>query len=169
MSGYVGFSKSTNAVYAEEHCNAYPASIIAKKLRVKVKAIREILEPSEWHHTSSWFNSTDYYDGRLLIPLANNSMPDRSDYYDEDDLFEAAELLIELRQFQGPKPIGWVKHNVKIDWLEWSGSRNRPKCTERSEVGCKVEFNGKSTYTITLPSGYVFKKRKETNGLHIYD
>lgn len=60
MAGYNGYSKSNNAVAAEEE-GLFPATIAAKKLGVSAAAIKEILHPCEWHHTSSWFNRTNYY------------------------------------------------------------------------------------------------------------
>jgi hypothetical protein len=167
MAGYNGYSKSNNAVWAEDN-NCFPASILARELKVKTNAIKCLVEPSEWHHTSSWFNSTDYYDGSLLIPLAKNMMPDESYYCDEDDLFEAADLLLKLRAFREPKAIGWTDDNCDVDWIEWDGSRKRPKAIEHSEKRCHVEFNGKSTYKIKTPSGYTFTKREGANGFYIY-
>jgi len=199
MAGYYGYSKSNNAVDAEKS-KRFPASVLARKLRVTTAAIKSLLDPCEWHHTSGWFNETDYYDGCLLITLANNQMPDRSDYYTEEEIFEAAELLLSLRNYKPPfnlfcqtckktflatwladltvcphcggtldtniceKSKKEIYNNCTVCWLEWSGTRRRPRATERKEIGCTVEFNGKSTYTITLPNGSTFTKRKNTNG-----
>jgi len=52
--------KSVNALYAEEE-GKFTASALAKKLSVSSKAIKKVLEPCEWHHTSRFFNETDYY------------------------------------------------------------------------------------------------------------
>ncbi|EDM82092.1 hypothetical protein LMED105_00055 [Limnobacter sp. MED105] len=62
-SGYVGYSKSVRAVWAEEH-GEYPATECARRLRGGVTAeyIRDRFQPVSWHHTSKFFNRTDYYD-----------------------------------------------------------------------------------------------------------
>jgi len=172
MAGYEGYSKSNNAVCAEL-CGRYPASVLARNLKVSTAAVKSVLDPCEWHHSSSWYNSVDYYDGALLIPLSHNQMPDPADYYDEEELFEAAETLLALKQEhkdirKREKTIaGWSDDDCTVEWIEWSGSRRRPRATERSEEHCRVEFNGKATYTITTPSGYTFTKRAGTNGFYI--
>ena len=60
MAGYDGFSKSNNAIAAEEN-GLYPASVLARRLKVKTAAVRALLSPEEWHHTSKRYNRTDYY------------------------------------------------------------------------------------------------------------
>jgi len=46
MAGYCGYSKSNNAMDAEQN-GCYPASMAAKKLGVLTVAIKAILAPSE--------------------------------------------------------------------------------------------------------------------------
>lgn len=60
------FGKSHGAVDAEMN-GRYPASTLAKRLKVKTGAIKSILTPCEWHHTSSFFNRTDFYDEKDAI------------------------------------------------------------------------------------------------------
>lgn len=164
MAGYCGYSKSNNAVWAEEN-NCFPASVLARKLKVTTEAVKACMEHAEWHHTSSWFNQTYYYDGSLLIPLARNIMPE--DFFDEDDLFEAADLLLKMRSYKSVRIASWIDDDCYVRWIEWSGSRRRPKATEYEQDHCRVEFNGKSTYKIATPSGYKFTKRKSTNGFYV--
>lgn len=68
MSGYYGYSKSNNALDAESK-DRFPLSIAAKVLAKKIgwtvqkaKAFLEKQGRCEWHHTSSRYNETDYYD-----------------------------------------------------------------------------------------------------------
>jgi len=170
MAGYIGYSKSISADYAEE-CGKFPASILARKLRVSAAAVKEVLRPCEWHHTSSWFKETNYYDGSLLIPLANNTIPDlRATDACLDDLYEAAANLCRMRKFTrqtkaAPKT---VYKNCCVRWIEWCGTRRRPVAIEREEDGCTVEYNGKSSYTITRPNGRQFVKRAGTNGFAFF-
>lgn len=64
--GYSGYSKSNNAIEAESE-GRYPASVAAKKLGVKTGAIKLYIDTDEWHHTSSMYNRTPYYDIRYLL------------------------------------------------------------------------------------------------------
>lgn len=65
MAGYNGFSKSNNAIAAEE-AGFLTASAAAKwmkrfGIRVSAKIIAETVRYIERHHTSSHFNCTPYY------------------------------------------------------------------------------------------------------------
>lgn len=63
MAGYNGYSKSNNAIDAERDYK-YPKSTAKRLLGLKDSAFGS---PCEWHHTSMWYNRTDYYDLRDLI------------------------------------------------------------------------------------------------------
>lgn len=67
MAGYQGYSKSNNAVMAEEE-GKFPLTKAIKELakeagitQKKARAILKELGPTEWHHTSKMYNRTDYY------------------------------------------------------------------------------------------------------------
>lgn len=74
MAGYDwSEGKSNNAVIAEES-GLMTASRLAKwasrwkRFRgCTASDIKEILSPSEWHHTSKFFNRTNYYNPLDLI------------------------------------------------------------------------------------------------------
>jgi hypothetical protein len=171
MAGYFGYSMSNNAVDAYNN-GRMPASVLAKKIRVSTAAVKSILSPCEWHHTSSHYNRTDFYDGSILIPLANNTIPRFSDFYNDDELYDAADLLIEMQNFTKAEKTNSKKvvyENCTVYWLEWGGTRKRPKCTECEESGCRVEFNGKTSFEITLPTGKKFLKRQGTNGFSFFN
>ena len=59
--GYVGYSMSVRAARAYSE-GKLPKSKAAKELGIPVKLFTELFRPSEWHHTSSKFNVTDFYD-----------------------------------------------------------------------------------------------------------
>ena len=68
MTGYYGYSKSNNAIQAE-NLDRYPISIasqiMAKKTgwsKAKAKAFLQQMGTSEYHHTSKKYNTTWYYD-----------------------------------------------------------------------------------------------------------
>ncbi|MDE2098383.1 MAG: hypothetical protein KGL39_14105 [Patescibacteria group bacterium] len=163
MAGYDGFSKSNNAVAAEA-AGKMTASRLAKVLGCSTAAIKEVLSRSEWHHTSSWYNCTDYYDEPILISIAREE--DVSNL-DPEAVAEAQENLAAIRRFDWDRKGDQQQFNgCSVEWLEWSGSRNRPVCTNRSANGCVVKIKGQ-TATITLPTGEVVTKRLATRGLHI--
>lgn len=106
MAGYAGFSKSNNAVEAEQE-GKYPASILAKKLKVSTEAIKELLTPCEWHHTSNHYNRTDYY-----------------------DMEDGLEILEKLKAYKTEKKELKKIENGKIEYIVWTGSRNFPKANQ---------------------------------------
>lgn len=67
-SGYVGYSKSVRAVEAESS-DKFPLTKAAREVasycKITIKKARELCElvgPCEYHHTSRFFNATNYYD-----------------------------------------------------------------------------------------------------------
>jgi hypothetical protein len=80
--------------------------------------------PSEWHHTSSHYNDTDFYDPTDLADLITHN---------EIDL-EA--LLAEFKESQREKAAQKGTDRVKGKYAVWGGSRSRPKLEDW------VEFTG---------------------------
>ena len=143
MAGYSGYSKSNNAVKAEEE-GKYPATVAAKMLGVSAEAIQAILTPCEWHHTSSWYNVTYYYD--------------------VDGLDEAT--ISQLQSYKPQKDAG-VYFFANGYYLEWSGgSRKSAKAKEFSFSNCLV-FQKGTFYTIYTPDGEV-KKKVGSNGTYVF-
>ena len=60
MAGYSGFSMSNNALEAYERGLA-PASKVRKPKGVTSKMVKALVEPVERHHTSKYYNLTDFY------------------------------------------------------------------------------------------------------------
>ena len=164
MAGYRDFSKSNNALDAEA-ANRFPASVLARKLKVRTAAIKALMEPREWHHSSKHYNEVDYYDGDLLLSLAAGV----ADLYETDEIETATTLLAALRAWRPPaKNVKrWCGCTVK--WLEWSGTRNRPKATENTADNCSVEWRGGKFCTVTFPQGGTMRKGTETNGFEVRD
>ena len=146
MAGYHGFSKSNNAVAAEED-GRFPASVLAKRIGVKTSAIKAMMSPSEWHHTSSRYNRTDYYDES-----------------------EAIEIISDLKAWQEPAKDLAVYEECTVTWLEWSGTRKHPKATERQAENVTVTIKGewatfgrKVTSTMTV----AMRKKLTTKGFRV--
>lgn len=149
MAGYHGFSKSNNAIYAENE-DKFPATVAAKKLGVSAAAIKAILHPCEWHHTGKMFNRTDYYDISRFL----------DDELDDDD----RELLAKMKSYKVEKSIETFRANVKF--LTWEGTRAHPKAIEHSAENVEVEKHGKK-YTIYMNDG-IYTKMEGSNGTFIY-
>ncbi len=73
MAGYDGYSKSNNALDAEDN-GIFPLThavrIVAGRASVTQKAARAALKelgPSEWHHTSKFYTRVSYYDTRAAV------------------------------------------------------------------------------------------------------
>ncbi len=75
--GYIGSSISRRAFEAQQS-GLYPISSISKKFSVSSKAIKAIMNPEEWHHTSSFFKETDFYRGQVvafILPVLKKYKP----------------------------------------------------------------------------------------------
>lgn len=132
MAGYNwGAGKSNNAVWAEEvEGKVTKSKITAAWLRrneinetatfIKFLITADVIWPDEWHHTSKYFNETDYYsaetiaetlaeleeDGHLAIWREMSKIP---------DLRRADEFVIRrefLRRLNGRDPFG----NTEPTW-----------------------------------------------------
>jgi hypothetical protein len=75
MAGYNGYSKSNNAIQAEEN-GRFPITkaikVVKEATGLSSKIIRERLEASwggEWHHSSKMYNRVKYYDASKLIAV----------------------------------------------------------------------------------------------------
>jgi hypothetical protein len=141
MAGYNNFSKSNNAVAAEAS-GRYPASVLAGRLGVTTGAIRAVLRTSEYHHSSKFFNSVDYYDES-----------------------EALEVLDELRAWRDTPKTETVYENCSGSYLVWGGTRSHPRATEISFCSIKVTKKGK-WFTLHLSAGRV-RKGEDTRGFHL--
>lgn len=159
--GYVGYSKSRRAADAEEE-NRFPSSIAAKKLGVSSTVLKDVLEPSEWHHTSSYYNPTDYYDIDIFI---------NPDDYDEDEQRKAKEQLDRMKELSKTKSKKGdeVYDDVYVRWVEWSGSRRRPKRDDVEYKNVKIIDKGGSMVDVYLPSGQVIKKKKDSKWFEAKD
>jgi len=159
MAGYHGFSKSNNAVYAEEN-GCFPASTLARRLGVQVGAIKALMESSEWHHSSKYYNKVDYYDGAAMLAVLVGDMSE----FDGEDIAEATKLLAALKAWKAPTKTERVWTDCTVNWIEWSGSRTRPKADKRSAEGCTVTHRGGAFVDVVLPTGKTFRKKLDANG-----
>lgn len=143
MAGYFEYSKSNNAVSAEAD-GRFPASVLAERLGVKTGAIKALLSPTEWHHTSKHFNVTDYYSEE-----------------------SALEIIDDLRAWKETVKDVTVYDKCTGSYLEWSGTRNHPHAREISFGPIRVTKKGK-WFTLELASGSI-RKGEDTRGFHLFD
>ncbi len=131
MAGYSGFSKSTNAVIAEEQ-GRFPASTIAAELKrgVTAAAVRKLCRWSEWHHCSSRYNKVYFYDLEECRAFFDSPVGRK-----KLAAFRAAEKKAAQRR---------IYTGCTVFWLEWSGTRKRPVCEEMQAKNCQVEISGQT-------------------------
>lgn len=154
MAGYYGFSKSNNAVAAEAS-GRHPATAAARLLGVPVAWVK-LQRTTEWHHTSSWYNSTDYYD---LETLAEHLATD-------DGQEQLAQVKAEAAAAKA-SPHKTITGAI-VFWIEWTGTRNHPRAIERRAENATVTDRGGKFVEISLPDGTTFKKGKRTNGFRVF-
>lgn len=154
MAGYDGFSMSNNARAAYRR-GKMPASKLAKELGVSTAAIRNFLTPCEWHHTSSQYNRTDFYE-----------LPEWADD-DETVEFDVDAFVAKCKEWDREQKATTVatSYRAHVEWVEWSGTRNHPKATKYAEE-CDVIEKG-DTFTITRENGQTFRKRRGSNGFSV--
>lgn len=166
--GYIGYSMSENAANAYGNGNKpwskwTKAEIleelqknnkdekileVAKKIPVE-KLKSEFLNYSEWHHTSSWYNCTDFY----------SFDEEKAEEITLEEIQEIYRIAKEEKETQ--KKEIQKEEKYKCKYLTWSGSRNYPRATEHIDVGI---IKGNWFY---LPDGT--KKSINANGFCILE
>lgn len=173
MAGYSGYSMSNNAVEAyyngEKPLSKWTKAAILSELeemdldlkfsitylkKFPVKFLKDIcLCESSWHHTSSYFNKTNFYS------VAVGRLEDISNAEELDELFlQYKNDEIKQEQLQPEQEI-W-----ECEFLEWSGTRKHPNATKIVEVGVvKGEwfYRKNGTKKKTSANGFRFIKRME--------
>lgn len=143
MSGYYGYSMSNNAVNAY-NCGEMPISkwtktaILAEikraidnglTLQVSFEDLARLpasefkahfLFQSSWHHTSSYYNETNFYE--LDLDCLEKVTAEQIQSWKS-----AAKTKKQTNKQEG---VRW-----ECSFLEWSGSRNYPKATRITEEG----------------------------------
>ena len=120
MSGYADdYSMSNNAIFAYESGLLPLSKITARALKnagitISLKQFKELcregaLRPAEWHHTSSRYNRTNFYDLEQC----------------KADL-EHIDIARYASKKKEPEP-----YAARCAWVEWAGSRNHPRAHDR--------------------------------------
>ena len=145
MAGYYGYSMSNNAIDAYENgekprgkwkkseiVDAIGAAINSGEICPKcekimfylygipAKYLRDLcLRRSSWHHTSSWYNETDFY----------------SIDYDGIERMTEEQIKCYIDNINKKKKVEPTEERWVCHFLVWSGSRNHPKAKECVEEG----------------------------------
>lgn len=161
--GYIGQSMSVNMAEAQAQ-NRLPATSAGKALGVSPQAIREVLTSDEWHHTGSYYNQTPVYDINAYLDLKNGKELS-TDEYTPEEILEIKSNWEKIKSYKQPaKEVKQYYGNVK--WIEWEGTKQRPKAVEHSENNILIEEKG-SFYTFHLPDGTTVKKKIGSNGTSV--
>ena len=123
MSGYADdYSMSNNALSAYESGLLPLSKITARALKnagitISLKQFKELcregaLRPAEWHHTSSRYNRTNFYDLEQC----------------KEDLEH-----IDIARYTSQKNKS-ESYAARCAWVEWSGSRNHPRAHDREGI-----------------------------------
>jgi hypothetical protein len=150
MAGYSGYSKSNNAIRAEDQ-GKLTLTQFKKTYKLETQTIEAFFKPCEWHHTSSFYNETNYYDPEEI----------KETFAEFGDAIEKynADILSKNKQVE-------TYENCEVHYIEWVGSRNYSKAIERTLHNVNITKKGQ-TYTITDQDGNkLLSKREDTKGFY---
>ena len=154
MAGYSWESGMSNSAVDCYNEGLMPAGKIGK---VPASLIKEYCRYREWHHTSSYFNMTEFYNPEEV--LATFGLIESEEY---DVNPEAVRELKEFNEQKKGKPLVLVS---RFKYLEWGGTRKHSWAVEMSAQG-KIGIKG-LTATIEVEGKAKFQKRMTTNGFEI--
>ena len=139
-----GMGKSQRAVLAEEN-GLMTATQLGKSLRVSARAVKLVLAPVEWHHTSKMYNKTDYYDPSEVT---------------EEDLAKMKSLDAEDRKAKKAQP---VTERCHVEYVEWRGRRKTQLLLENVDV----DFLPNSEFVLIHTSTGVMRKNRFSRWIRI--
>jgi len=151
MAGYDGYSKSNNAIDAE-NAGLLTASGVARRIGHGATAagVKAVLKRAEWHHTSKMFNATGYFDFNA-------------------DLIEAIEtdrdLVAEI--ITASKTPDIIRYIADIEYLEFSGSRKHPEIEKFEFKDVEVEERG-DWYIFHFSNGTTKRKGMYSTGTFVF-
>jgi len=114
------------------------------------------LSSSEFHHTGKYYNETEFYEKDTILSVLGFLEYRR----------KIRSLIKEkLKKKKEPR----IYTGCVVRWLEWVGKYPKSHPEEYEAVNCVVIEISSQFYEVILPSGRIFKKKKDTNGFYIYD
>lgn len=176
MAGYNGYSMSNNAVTAYENgekpFSKWSKADILEEIKEDIdfekynfKKISSFilknyfLQKSSWHHTSSYYNCTNFY--RINYNRVNS--------FDINNYNELVDLTNNEKR-SNKKDKKTDEHFIAIiKYIEWEGTRKYPKAVEREEFAYCVNNKAYiSSYSYKLLTGkniVIIRKYKDLRGV----
>lgn len=159
-NGYNGYSMSKRAAAAYEDGKVPFSKLPACIRKIGKYKLDNYAAPCEWHHTSKFYNRTDFYDVEQVLAIF---LIESSEEYEPAP--EAVEFLKNFKTTPATLPTTSFIAK-KVSWLEWSGSRKHPKATCRELHN--VQVFTKNNKTFSFYDGTIkITKRAGTNGFSI--
>lgn len=171
-NGYDGYSMSNNAREAYEdgrkpisQFDSYDLEDFNEQLQTmginaqvkSVRALKSLLErygsTGEWHHTSSYYNETSFYDPSLVLDkLSDGSI--------------TAEDITEVNNEKAEKPTE-NRYRADFKYLTWSGSKAHPKATEHTLNDVEIVERGSFYYVYDDNGNEIVRKKIGSNGTEV--
>lgn len=149
-SGEKPISKWTKTDIISEINSEYPEKAAMLK-NVPAKVLKErLLVKSSWHHTSEYFNRTDFYS---------------IDF----DLVKKLNLDL-INEFNRPVISEEKKDNRFngcIEYIEWTGTRKHPVCNRKKLDNVLIEERGCFYYVYNENGKEILKKKIDSNGTYV--
>lgn len=163
-NGYDGYAMSNNARMAYEDCEmplskwtktellsairSYNVStdiILALQKHNTDTLRRELLMYSGWHHTSEYYNKTNFY--AIDVDKVNELTVNRIDNWDKVE-----------------NTVSSLKYRGDFNYVEWQGSRNYPKAVPHCLENVNIEERGSFYYVTDADDKLLIKKKIGSNG-----
>ena len=163
-NGYDGYAMSNNARMAYEDCEMPLSKWTKTELLSAIKSYnvsadiilalqkhntdtlrRELLMYSGWHHTSEYYNKTNFYaiDADKVNELTVNCI----------DNWDKVENTVSSLKYRGD-----------FNYVEWQGSRNYPKAVPHCLENVNIEERGSFYYVTDADDKLLIKKKIGSNG-----
>lgn len=175
--GYSGYSMSNRAVSAyndgemplskwtkalilasvEELLTSGADEIMSKLRQLSKRTLAShFLVYASWHHTSSYYNKTEFY--RIDDYAVEHLTLETCNELKQKDLASKQEQTEEKQ----PNPC----YVGTLNYLEWSGTRRHPRATAKSELGI-VEERGRFYVLYRQDGAEMLRKKMSANGVSV--
>lgn len=163
-NGYDGYAMSNNARMAYEDCEMPFSKWTKTELLSAIKSYnvsadiilalqkhntdtlrRELLMYSGWHHTSEYYNKTNFY--AIDADKVNELTVNRIDNWDKAE-----------------NTVSSLKYRGDFNYVEWQGSRNYPKAVPHCLENVNIEERGSFYYVTDADDKLLIKKKIGSNG-----
>lgn len=170
-NGYDGYSMSNNAREAYD-LGKMPISkwtkrdvlgVVKQELPDKVELVSQLTLPlikkylltsTEWHHTSSYYNSTDFYE--VDLDFIGRLTQDDIDRWTTKNSQQKQDIDNTTNRFLG-----------RIDYIEWGGTRSHPTAKNKQLDNVFIEQRGSFYYVYDNNDNLLLKKKVDSRGTYV--